>query len=103
MRGARRKDGVGMDKIPWLRTDPWTPEPLDGETREHAALRQAVGFAVAAIIDAIYTEDGLDGETGEAVLCLLTEALKDGTFDARTVERAEMLAFFNLGSDTEAT
>ena len=90
-----------MATVKWLRTDPWQATVQEGETPQHFALRQAVGFAVAAISDAIYTEDSLDGWAGEAVLCLLTEALRYGTFDERKVERAEMLEFFNLGSDTE--
>ena len=48
---------------------------------ERDALRQAMSFAQGAIEDAIYTEDGLDGETGERVLHIMQEAVERGTFD----------------------
>ena len=67
---------------------------------EHA-LKIALEFAAGAIQDAIYTEDGLDGLAGEQVLCLIVEALKYGTHDARKVERPEMVAFFGFAADTE--
>ena len=38
-------------------------------------------FAKGAILDAIGTEDGLDGEDGQAVMCIITEWQEHGTFD----------------------
>ena len=50
--------------------------------RERDSLQFAVPFAIGAIEDAIYLEDGLDGDTGERVIHVLREALENGTFDA---------------------
>ena len=66
-----------------------------------AALAQALDFSVGAISDAIYTEDGLDGSAGEAILMILAEAKKYGTFDQRKVSRAEMLEILALAADEE--
>lgn len=63
------------------------------------ALDAALDFAVGAIADAIYREDGLDGAAGEGVLQILAEAKKYGTCNQRSVERTEMLEFFGLADD----
>lgn len=46
-----------------------------------AAHKTALQFAERAIEDAIYTEDGLEGEAGERVLHVVREAAERGTFD----------------------
>ena len=43
-------------------------------------------FAKGAIHDAIATEDGLDGETGQQVMCIITEWQERGTFDKTLCE-----------------
>lgn len=48
---------------------------------ERSALRTALEFASAAVEDAIYTEDGIDGQDGERLLYIFREALERGTFD----------------------
>lgn len=48
---------------------------------ERDALRDAVPFAIGAIEDAIYLDDGLDGDTGQRVVHILREALESGTFN----------------------
>lgn len=69
-----------------------------------AALNDALDFAVGAIADAIYREDGLDGATGERVLQTIAEVKKYGMHDKTLVDRGEMLRMFNLASDeSEAT
>jgi len=81
-----------------------TPQARPDEGKEkdrEAALTAALQFAVGAIVDAIYTEDGLDGEAGERVLALIAEAQKYGTFDQRKVERAEWLEYLNLAVDED--
>lgn len=49
--------------------------------QERDANGTALGFAQRAVEDAIYTEDGLDGDTGQRVLHIIEEALTHGTFD----------------------
>lgn len=49
--------------------------------RERDALQFAVPFAIGAIEDAIYLEDGLDGDVGQRVVHVLREAAEHGTFD----------------------
>lgn len=51
---------------------------LTGINACHAAL----DFARGAIEDAIYTEDGLDGDAGQCVLQIIDEARINGTFDS---------------------
>lgn len=53
------------------------------------ARKQALGFAHAAISDAIMTEDGLDGDAGTGTLQIIVEAIEKGTFD-REVCTAEL-------------
>ncbi len=51
-------------------------------TAKLKAKDSALEFAKAAIGDAIYLEEGLDGETGQRVQRLIVEALERGTCDA---------------------
>lgn len=50
---------------------------------ERDAGKIAIDFAKGAIHDAIYSDDGLDGDTGQRVLCILTEWQERGTFDVQ--------------------
>ena len=52
-----------------------------GALEEIAAKNTALDFAERAIEDAIYTEDGLDGDTGQRVIHVIREAREQGTFD----------------------
>lgn len=54
----------------------------DDLTAKLKAKDSALEFAKAAIGDAIYLEEGLDGETGQRVQRLIVEALERGTCDA---------------------
>jgi len=51
-----------------------------------SAARLMADFAKGAIHDAIATEDGLDGETGHRVMCIITEWQEHGTFDKTLCE-----------------
>lgn len=53
----------------------------DDLTAQLKAKDAALEFAKAAIGDAIYLEEGLDGETGQRVQRLIVQALERGTFD----------------------
>lgn len=76
------QDGVSVDECDALLDFARTLErSLTAAEAERDALRQAMSFAQGAIEDAIYTEDGLDGETGERVLHIIQEAVERGTFD----------------------
>ena len=55
-----------------------------------AAKDAALQFAEGAIDDAIYTEDGLDGTTGERVLHLCREARESSTFDQEPFDRSRL-------------
>ena len=59
-------------------TEAWRAEKAE---RERGALMNAVPFAIGAIEDAIYLEDGLDGDAGKCVIHVLREAMERGTFD----------------------
>ena len=50
-------------------------------TAKLKAKDSALEFATAAIGDAIYLEEGLDGETGQRVQRIIAQALERGTFD----------------------
>ena len=52
-----------------------------------AAKDAALQFAGGAIVDAIYTEAGLDPAAGEAVLHICREARESGTFDKEPFDR----------------
>ena len=49
---------------------------IDAQERELAVLRTALEFAEGAIENAIYTEDGLDGDTGKAVLDMINPLIR---------------------------
>ena len=101
------KPGPALSKLRALLAPPSVPtNPRTMHDEETAgsltpALRSALGCAVAAIGDAIWKEDGLDGAAGEGVLALCAEALKWGTFDRRVVERAEWLDYLGLALPDE--
>ena len=46
-----------------------------------AAKNAALDFAEGAVEDAIYSEDGLEGDTGQRVIHIIQEARDRGTFD----------------------
>lgn len=57
-----------------------TAKLAESESKISAA-RLMADFAKGAIYDAIATEDGLDGEDGNAVMQIITEWQEHGTFD----------------------
>ena len=65
-----------------LDTDVGLERQVADLTAKLKAKDSALEFAKAAIGDAIYLEDGLDGETGQRVQRLIVEALERGTCDA---------------------
>lgn len=73
--------------IEWLRTSGSDLDPcldaadtIERLQRERDALKEAVPFAIGAIEDAIYCEDGLDGDDGQRMIHILREAVELGTF-----------------------
>jgi hypothetical protein len=96
-----RRRGCSRDDIEFAKTV-WQAATEVQKAKDLAAveaLNNVLDFAVGAITDAIYHEDGLDGGTGERVLQLIAEVKKHGTFNVNLVERDEMLRMFNLASD----
>ena len=78
---------------------------IEGRDREAAkakAMRAALDFAAGAIGDAIYTEDGLDGDAGQRVLHIITEARELGTFDQQQFGALDHLCPFDRAEKAEA-
>jgi hypothetical protein len=73
------------------------PNPMtEPKDEKLLAAADVIDFCAGAIMDAIYTEDGLDGSVGENVLQMVAEWKKYGTFDKTIVERSEMLRIFGI-------
>jgi hypothetical protein len=66
------------------------------------ACKIALDFAAGAIGDAIYTEDGLDGDTGQRVLHIIAEAREEGTFDLAEYGSLDRLCPFSRAEKAEA-